>query len=76
MEGLPQEPRPDLLEGQNDETVIVDTDVFEEQMIVALDKVRRTVEEVGSCMDNIIKTMMLLKNVSDYPKMRRSGLEY
>lgn len=63
-------------QGQNDETVTVDTDVFEEQMIVALDKVRRVMEEAGSCMDNVIKTMMLLKNVSDYPKMRRTELEY
>lgn len=63
-------------QGQNDETVTVDTDVFEEQMIIALDKVRRAMEEAGSSMDNVIKTLMLLKDVSDYPKMRRTELEY
>ncbi len=63
-------------QGQNDETVRVETDVFEEQMIVALDKVRRVMEEAGSCMDNVIKTMMLLKDVKDYPKMRKTELEY
>ncbi|HLA82357.1 MAG TPA: RidA family protein [Thermoleophilia bacterium] len=63
-------------QGQNDETVSVDTDVFEEQMIIALDKVRRVMEEAGSSMNNIIKTMMLLKNVADYPKMRKTELEY
>ena len=63
-------------QGQNDETVRVETDVFEEQMIVALDKVRRVMEEAGSSMDNVIKTMMLLKDVKDYPKMRKTELEY
>lgn len=63
-------------QGQNDETVRVETDVFEEQMIVALDKVRRAMEEAGSSMNNIIKTLILLKNLEDYPKMRRTELEY
>ncbi len=63
-------------QGQNDDTVTVDTDVFEEQMIVALDKVRRVMEEAGSRMDNVIKTMILLKDVTDYPKMRKTELEY
>jgi 2-iminobutanoate/2-iminopropanoate deaminase len=63
-------------QGQNDDTMTVDSDVFEEQMIVALDKVRRVMEEAGSCMDNVIKTMILLKNVADYPKMRKTELEY
>ena len=63
-------------QGQNDETVSVDTDVFEEQMIVALEKVRRVMEEAESSMNNIVKTMMLLKDVKDYPKMRKTELEY
>ena len=63
-------------QGQNDETVQVETDVFEEQMIVALDKVRRCMEEAGSSMDNVVKTLMLLKDVKDYPKMRKTELEY
>ena len=63
-------------QGQNDETVKVETDVFEEQMIVALDKVRACMEEAGSCMDNVIKTLMMLKDVKDYPKMRKTELEY
>lgn len=63
-------------QGQNDETVRVETEVFEEQMIIALDKVRRVMEEAGSCMDNVIKTLILLKHLEDYPKMRRTELEY
>jgi 2-iminobutanoate/2-iminopropanoate deaminase len=63
-------------QGQNDETVKVETDVFEEQMIIALDKVRHCMEEAGSCMDNVIKTLMLLKRLEDYPRMRKTELEY
>lgn len=63
-------------QGQNDETVTVDTDVFEEQMIIALDKVRKVMEDAGSSMDNVIKTMILLKDVSYYSRMRKTELEY
>jgi 2-iminobutanoate/2-iminopropanoate deaminase len=63
-------------QGQNDEKVELETDVFEEQMIIALDKVRHAMEEVGSSMNNVIKTLMLLKNLEDYPRMRKTELEY
>ncbi len=63
-------------QGQNDETLKVETNVFEEQMIVALDKVRKAMEEAGSSMNNIIKTLMLLKRLEEYPKMRKTELEY
>jgi len=46
------------------------------QMLVALDKVKFALEEVGSNMSNIIKTLMLLKNLEDYPIMRKTELEY
>ncbi len=63
-------------QGQNDETLNTETKVFEEQMIIALDKVRKAMEEVGSSMNNVIKTLLLLKNLEDYPRMRRTELEY
>jgi 2-iminobutanoate/2-iminopropanoate deaminase len=62
-------------QGQNDETVRIETDVFEEQMIIALDKVRRSMEEAGSSMNNVIKTLMLLNRREDYPAMRRAEFE-
>ncbi len=49
---------------------------FEEQMKTALDKVRMAMEETGSSMGNIVKTIMLIKNRDDYPKMRRTEVEY
>lgn len=63
-------------QGQNDQTVTLETDVFEEQMIIALDKIRHAMEEAGSSMNNVIKTLMLLKNLDDYPRMRKTELEY
>ena len=62
-------------QGQNDETLEIPT-TFKEQMINALDKIRKAMEEVGSSMNNIIKTFILLKNLEDYPLMRRTELEY
>ena len=63
-------------QGQNDDNVKLETDVFEEQMVIALDKVRHAMEEAGSSMNNVIKTLMLLKNLDDYPRMRKTELEY
>ena len=63
-------------QGQNDETLKVESSVFEDQMIVALDKIRKAMEEAGSSMNNVIKTLMLLKRLEDYPKMRKTELEY
>jgi 2-iminobutanoate/2-iminopropanoate deaminase len=63
-------------QGQNDETVRTETNIFEEQMVIALDKVRKAMEEAGSSMNNIVKTLILLKNLEDYPRMRATELEY
>ena len=49
---------------------------FEEQMISALDKVKAAMEETGSSLENVVKTLILLKNLDDYPRMRRTELEY
>lgn len=49
---------------------------FEEQMTVALDKVKVALEEAGSSMGNIVKTLMLLRNLEDYPRMRKTEFEY
>jgi len=49
---------------------------FEEQMVSALDKVKAAMEEVGSSLNNVVKTLMLLKNLQDYPRMRKTELEY
>jgi 2-iminobutanoate/2-iminopropanoate deaminase len=60
----------------NPKTVKTETNVFEEQMVIALDKVRMAMEEAGSSMNNVVRTLMLLKNLEDYPSMRKTELEY
>jgi 2-iminobutanoate/2-iminopropanoate deaminase len=63
-------------QGMNPETLKTETDVFEEQMVIALDKVRMAMEEAGSSMNNVVRTLMLLKHLEDYPRMRKTELEY
>jgi 2-iminobutanoate/2-iminopropanoate deaminase len=45
-------------------------------MVITLDKVRMAMEEAGSSMNNVVRTLMLLKNLEDYPRMRKTELEY
>jgi 2-iminobutanoate/2-iminopropanoate deaminase len=52
------------------------TDTISDQMVVCLDKVKAALEEVGSYMENIVKTLILLKDVKDYQMMRKTELEY
>ncbi len=54
----------------------IETDVFEEQMVTALDRVRAALEEAGSSLNNLVKTVMLLRDLEDYPRMRKAELEY
>lgn len=63
-------------QGANDETARVETMLFEEQMEIALGKIRRALEEAGSSMNNLVKNLIMLKNLKDYPAMRRTELAY
>jgi 2-iminobutanoate/2-iminopropanoate deaminase len=62
--------------GRTMETGDVSSDDVREQMIVALDKIRAALEECGSSMDHIVKTVMYLKNREDYDLMRSTEHEY
>jgi 2-iminobutanoate/2-iminopropanoate deaminase len=62
--------------GRTMETGNVSSDDVREQMIVALDKIRAALEECGSSMDHIVKTVMYLKNREDYDLMRATEQEY
>jgi len=61
---------------QETETGACLTDTVGDQMVVCLDKVKAALEEVGSSMENIVKTLILLKDVKDYQIMRKTELEY
>lgn len=49
---------------------------IEEQVVACLDKVRVHLEEVGSSMENIVKDLILLKNVELYQRMRATELAF
>jgi enamine deaminase RidA (YjgF/YER057c/UK114 family) len=54
----------------------METDVIEQQINIALDKVKAAMEGAGSSMEKMVKTFMLLKHLEDYPKMRKTEVEY
>ena len=58
------------------ETGAVFADNITDQMNIVMDKIRAVLEEAGSSMENIVKTLMLLKDVKDYQIMRKVELEY
>lgn len=62
--------------GESPYTGRVETDVIEEQMVLALDKLRMAMEEAGSSLQNIIHTIAMLRDLEDYPAMRKTELEY
>ena len=62
--------------GQTLETFHVSSNDVVEQMEVALDKVRGALEQVGISMDNIVKTVLYLKQMEDYPRVEEKRQEY
>ena len=63
-------------DGSNPNTGEVETDVVEQQIIVALDKVKAAMDGAGSSMDKVVKTVAMLRHLEDYPKMRKTELQY
>ncbi len=64
------------LDGSDPKTGKIEMGVIEEQINIALDKVRAAMEGAGGSMDKVVKTFMLLKHLEDYPKMRKTEVEY
>ena len=62
--------------GQTLETFHVSSDEVGEQLRVALDKTRWALEDAGTSMDNIVKTVTYLKNMDDYPIVEKVVQEY
>lgn len=61
---------------QSVETSKVEAKTAEEQMVAALENVRMAMKEAGSSMNNIIQTTVILKNIEDYPTIRKVEVEY
>jgi 2-iminobutanoate/2-iminopropanoate deaminase len=47
-----------------------------EQVRACLDKVRRHLEEVGSSLENVVKDLIILKDIEHYQRMRATELAY
>jgi 2-iminobutanoate/2-iminopropanoate deaminase len=64
------------MSGRTMETGDVSSNDVKAQLLVALDKIRAALDECGSSMNNIVKTVIYLKNVEDYELMRATEWEY
>jgi 2-iminobutanoate/2-iminopropanoate deaminase len=64
------------MDGADLETGRISSDDVAGQTVVALDKVRDALKEAGTSMDNIVRTVILLKNVEDYERVREAELKY
>jgi len=62
--------------GRTPETGDVSSDNVAEQTVVALDRVRKALEQTGSSMENIVKTVIYLKEIKDYQSVRDAEFEY
>lgn len=54
----------------------IKSDKVEEQLIVCLDKIRLSLQETGSSMNNLVKHLILLKNCKDTEKLWKPMLHY
>ena len=64
------------MDGRTLETGKVPSNDVAEQMVVALDKIKGALREVGATMDNIVETVIFLVDLKDYPRMRETEVEY
>ena len=49
---------------------------IEEQVTICLDRVRRHLEAVGSSLENVVKDLIILKDIEYYQRMRSTELAY
>ena len=52
------------------------TNTMQDQMWVALTKLKAALEDAGSSLDNMFKTFIMLKDIKDYPVMRATELKF
>ena len=52
------------------------TNTMQDQMWMSLTKLKSALEAAGSCLENVIKTFIMLKDIKDYPVMRATELKF
>jgi len=63
-------------DGSDPKTGKMETNVFEQQVSRAFDKVKTALEQAGSSMDKMVKTFMLINDLDNYPRMRKAEVEF
>lgn len=63
-------------QAMNTKTMKTETSDFTRQTIICLDKVKAGLEEVGSSMNNIVKTFILVTDAANHKAFRKVELEY
>ncbi len=52
------------------------TNTAQDQTRVCYDKLKQVLEEAGSSLDNLVRTLIMFKDMKDYPIVRATELEY
>jgi len=47
-----------------------------DQTIVCYTKLKKVLEEAGSCLENLVRTLVLFKDMKDYPVVRAAEYEF
>ena len=47
-----------------------------DQTIVCYTKLKKVLEEAGSCLENLVRTLVLFKDMKDYPVVRATEYEF
>jgi 2-iminobutanoate/2-iminopropanoate deaminase len=64
------------IDGTDPDSGRIETEDVEQQLLIALEKARITLEAAGCSMNNVIKTLMMLKRLEDYSVMRKTEFEF
>ena len=64
------------MDGATLETGKVSSNDVAEQTVIALDKVKDALREAGGTMDNIVRTVIFLRDRQDYERVRETELKY
>ncbi|MGI9258626.1 MAG: RidA family protein [Gammaproteobacteria bacterium] len=64
------------IDGTDPDSGRIETDDIEQQLLIAMEKARITLEAAGSSMNNVIKTLMMLKRLEDYSVMRKTEFDF
>jgi enamine deaminase RidA (YjgF/YER057c/UK114 family) len=52
------------------------TNTAQDQTIACYMKLKKVLEDAGSCLENLVRTLILFKDMKDYPVVRATELEF